>query len=705
MSPSIRVSKALIYFAPVITAVTPVAAAQMEDSARMEEMVVTASRTEKPLSTIPNTVTVINQADLTQQLNVYNDLSTVLGNLIPSFSPSRQKLTSAGETLRGRSPLYMVDGIPQSNPLRDGGRDGHTIDPLVIERVEVIHGANAIHGLGASGGIINLITKKPTEELQQSVRVETYLQEEDIGDSLGYGVNYGFSGRAGDFDAVASLGYRSLGVAYDGDGDVIGFDNTQGDTMDSDTVNAFIKVGYNWDDQRMELTVNHYNIESNNNWTSVDGNIFEGIPTSAVEENAPGDPPSNEVTLFSLNYTNEEILGHQLRVQAFSQDFAGTYGGGTFATFQDPAFGSEVFDQSQNNSEKYGLKITAIKDQVAGLPLNLVYGIDFFSDTTYQQLVQTNRKWVPDTEYINYAPYLQAEFTGIEQLTVTAGIRYEKSKLEVGDFTSLFSYGSQSVEGGEPEFSETLYNLGAKYRLTDNWRVFANYSEGFSMPDVGRVLRAIDEPGLSVESFLELEPIVAKNRELGAEYIATAFSAHLTYYQSESDFGQRLQLNADGQYVVKRERTEVDGVELRLQWLATQQDNFGLRYALTEGEYDSDADGSVDTDLDGANISPNRVNLSWERQWTADLSTRLQINHLLDRNFKDSDGDDYAEFDGYTTVDLSANIDTTVGGFTVGVQNLANEDYFTYHSQTVGNNVRNFKGLGRSFSLSYNLQF
>ena len=87
-------------------------------------------------------------------------MAQVLANLVPSFAPSRQKLTNSGETLRGRKPLYLVDGVPQSTPLRDGGRDGHTLDPAMIERIEVIHGANALQGLGASGGIINIITKR-----------------------------------------------------------------------------------------------------------------------------------------------------------------------------------------------------------------------------------------------------------------------------------------------------------------------------------------------------------------------------------------------------------------------------------------------------------------------------------------------------------------------------------------------------------------
>jgi iron complex outermembrane receptor protein len=39
------------------------------------------------------------------------------------------------------------------------------------------------------------------------------------------------------------------------------------------------------------------------------------------------------------------------------------------------------------------------------------------------------------------------------------------------------------------------------------------------------------------------------------------------------------------------------------------------------------------------------------------------------------------------------------------VQNLTNEDYFTYYSQTSPIDVRYFKGLGRSFRLLYQVGF
>ena len=227
----------------------------------LDDVMVTASRVERPLSTIPNTVTVVSGTELEEQLAFHNDVSTVLGNLIPSFSPSRQKMTNAGESLRGRKPLYMIDGIPQSSPLREGGRDGHVIDPSVLARIEVLHGANAIHGLGASGGIINLITKRPTNTFQQSFSIDSTFQSKDVGQSADNGLSYSLSNRFGNADVLASLALRDSGISYDANGDVIGADNTQGDTMDSRTINMFLKTGYDWERQRVELTFNRYDIK------------------------------------------------------------------------------------------------------------------------------------------------------------------------------------------------------------------------------------------------------------------------------------------------------------------------------------------------------------------------------------------------------------------------------------------------------------
>src|SRR4051812_21501120 len=83
----------------------------------MASVVVTATRTAKAVDKIPGAVTVIGQHELANQYLIADDPSQALATYIPGYAPSRQKLTSTGESLRGRQPLILLDGIPQSNPL------------------------------------------------------------------------------------------------------------------------------------------------------------------------------------------------------------------------------------------------------------------------------------------------------------------------------------------------------------------------------------------------------------------------------------------------------------------------------------------------------------------------------------------------------------------------------------------------------------
>ena len=212
----------------VVKLAMPVAAkAVPKHSVELDDMVISSTRSETRVKDSPQVVTVINRAQIEQQLEMSSDTSQILSNLLPSFSPSRQKLTGGGETFRGRSALFLIDGVPQSNPLRDGQRDGHTIDMSMVERVEVIHGASAIHGLGATGGIINFITRRPTQDaLKQSLNVQMTTPTGEFGDeTMGYRTDYSLSGSKNDLEYALGLSYERQGVFLDDNGTEIGVDN------------------------------------------------------------------------------------------------------------------------------------------------------------------------------------------------------------------------------------------------------------------------------------------------------------------------------------------------------------------------------------------------------------------------------------------------------------------------------------------------
>lgn len=685
-----------------------------EEATELEAITISATRARSEAGKTPQKITVISREQIEQQLAITSDHGAVLSNLIPSYSPSRQKMSSAGETFRGRSALILIDGVPQSTPLRDSQRDGYVIDLSMVERIEVIHGASAEHGLGATGGIINYVTRRPASgTLRQHAGISFTAPTDYQSEGLGHKLDYRVEGTQGNFDYLASASWQSQGMFYDANGDLIGVDDTQGDVMDSTSHDLLLKLGYWLDDnQNIGLMVNRYQVEGEHEYVNVPGNANAGIPATSRKGDPLGKAPQNEVLATSLSYKHADLHGNELGLQLYSQRFRGRFGGGYNGTFQDASIApaGTLFDQSQNESDKYGGKLTLSRDGLLDNHLRLTGGLDVLQDTTSQQLILTDREWVPETVFRNYAPFLQAEVRLLEQLTLFTGVRHEFAELEVDSFRTIAStnpaLGGVDVEGGQPNFEETLYNAGLVWQMNDWAQLFGNYSEGFGMPDVGRVLRGIGTPGTRVDNFLDLQPIVTENREIGLRLKHGPFDAEISYYESDADLGSRLD-SVGGVYQIRRERTEIDGIEFTGGWQINDAHRMTLTYAQVNGQSDTDGDGDVDTDLDGANISPDRYGLSWQANWNDRLHSLLQANHYASRGF-DQAG---LNFDGYTLVDASVGYRLPVGEVSLGIENLLDRDYLTYYSQAantgsdVTRNGRVFNGRGRTLMLGYQVSF
>ena len=116
--------------------------------------------------------------------------------------------------------------------------------------------------------------------------------------------------------------------------------------------------------------------------------------------------------------------------------------------------------------------------------------------------------------YTSIAPYAQLSYD-IGPVTLSGGVRREDGELEVNDYTTTFFRNRVFVEGGKLDYKDDLYNVGAIWRITDEWSVFASYSEGFTLPNIGIPLRNINVPGQSVEGILDLQAIIFDNKEVG----------------------------------------------------------------------------------------------------------------------------------------------------------------------------------------------
>jgi iron complex outermembrane receptor protein len=672
-------------------------------SINLNPLVIQTSRSNTKKDDSPQVITVINRQQIEEQLSISSDSSQALTNLLPAYSPNTQKLNNASQTFRGRSVLYMIDGVPQSNPIREGSRSAHTIDLSMVERIEVVHGATAIHGLGATGGIINFITKSTrSNDLKQHLDVQMTTSTDKINsDTLSYKIGYQAEGSQGDFDYLVGLTNEVQGMYLDADGNYVGSATTRGDIMDSKSHDAFVKLGY-WlnDDKRLEFELNKYQVKGRMNFVGVDGDRDNGIATSSEKGTPRGYAPYNKVQTTSLLYTDSDLDGMAFKAQVFHQDFEGRYGVSDSGSFQDASNGI-TYDQSQNQSEKIGAKFSLTKDDLLDHNLNITTGLDLLQDTTSQSLVLTNRLYVPETEYTNYAPFIQFEYKPTKRLVLQTGARYEHAKLDVDTYQTVAANNNVTVDGGSPSFSDTVYNAGAVFKITPAVSVFANYSQGFGMPDVGRILRGVDVPNQDIDTLIDLSPILTDNYEVGFRVNRHAYDLELSYYESNSDLGSRI-VAVDGLYVVKREKKEIKGAEASLGVQLNKEHKLQASYSYIQGKSDTDGDGEVDTKLTGADIPPNRLVTSWSAHWNEKLSSLLQVSHAFSRSF---DNDSF-NFESYNLVDASIGYKLPVGKMSVAVANLLNEDYFTYYSQAAyANDSFYFKGRGRTVTLAYGLDF
>lgn len=685
---------------------------EADETILLERFTVTAAtRTEKDASALPVTTTVVNQPRLDTQLAISTDLGQALAQFIPGYAPSRQKLSSAGESFRGRDPLYLVDGIPQSNPLRAGKRESSTIDPFFLERFEAVHGSSASQGMGATGGLINFVTRSAPETDGYASDLELTGVTSTRFKSDGYGgkVAVVTSARSGALSVVAGATWENRPFAFDGDGRPLGVDNVQGETADSEAWSLFLKTGYDLSPRHsVELMVNRFDLAQNLDWVTVNGDRAAGRPTSSARGTPPGHPAENDVTSAAFTFTDRELLGGELTLNLFHQDFAATYGATTSANGTFVLNGQPTLDQSRIVAEKQGVRTTWVRTFPEAGNLGVVTGFDYLADETAQVLVLTGRTWVPFTTYRGWSPYLQLE-KPFGPLTLSGGLRYEIAELEVDDFTTLESAKSTFVRGGNPSFEEPLFNFGANWRVNRNLTLFGGFAQGYGMADIGRILRAVNKPGLDVDDFIDLTPVVTDNWETGIRLHGDGWQLGWSAFLSTAELGARLVADASGIYTVEREKSEIYGTEITGNIrLPGRLGTFGGYLALLEGKSDRDGDGAVDRRLPGANISAPKLSLHWDKNWTPAFSTRLQSLTLLPR----SNPDDIpaGDFDGYTLLDFLATYRVSDSQtISAGIENLLDRQYISYYSQTLtgstATNANYFAGRGRTLTLRYRFSF
>jgi len=702
-----------------LTLGTPTETARDDDRI---QVVVTATRTEEEITRVPRSVTVIEREELDTQTTLPQNLRELLGREVPGFNPPSPQGDDRG-LLRGRDVSYLIDGIPVGGGF---ARSQRQIGLDAIERIEVVRGPNAIFGARATGGTVNIITRRPEEgEPNAFIELGTTAAASGgdsffTGEGFGYFTRLGFSGNEDPVDYLFSFSYEREGSLFDAEGDRIFFARPRDEDR---TINLLGQLGFNIDEnQRLQLTANHYNIERVNNEFIADiegsdeAGKAQGIRVGQQEFiNTP--PFFDRNTIVSLRYSHDNLLGSSISAQGYYGNYSGNTGG--IIDFR----GGTLIDAINNlvilDIERLGgrLQIETPLWQQA----NLLWGADYeyqrtngfvdvidpvaFDESGGQVIRRINRLNGQRYNITDLGLFAQLQWDIIDNLRVSGGLRYSNFNVGIPSYTNRFN---AEVEGGSLNFDDVVFNAGAVYQVTDEIGIFANFSQGFSLPDFDRILFGASQ-GFSANLITDIvQPVPVNTYELGIRGNLNTVQFSLAGFFNDSELGETVIFGEEVSRLVRSPQREY-GIEATLDWQASESWLLGTTLSWQEGEVDFEGTGDF-VPQSTYSISPLKWTAYVENQTLPGWRNRLQLLAVggRSRNFEGG-GFDPRATEGYVVLDFISSINIGGGTLNIGIENLFNNQYLNPGGQLNaafdGFATRAPASRGRTISANYRITF
>ncbi|MNO65347.1 Ferric aerobactin receptor precursor [compost metagenome] len=706
-------------------AATPSVSSADTTPVELAPMEITSSRTSSALVPQARQVNVIEREQLEQLRQGSDNLATLLAKSIPGMSDSSRTITDYGQTLRGRTMLILVDGVPL-NTNRDSSRNLANVDPALIERVEVIHGSNAIYGAGATGGIINITTRPAGGE----TRAETTLTGSSSltqldNDSLGGELQHHLAGSQGQVDYALDLGARHIGGAFDANGHRIAPEPSQGDLFDSNTYNIGGKLGLRLDqDQRIQLALNHLDARQDSDYTS-DPSVA-ALPPGSV----PARPLSgleldeqNQIksTIANLEYSHQDLLGSKLSAQLYYRDYFTRF---TPFDARGVATRGRNVDQVMQNSEVFGSRLTLRTP--LGENTELVWGgdlnrersnmpLDIFDPALYdasggrvfEKIGELT--YMPDLTTVSTGVFAQLQHRFDDQWSIDGGLRYEYATAEFDDFIPLSEINNANpvtVQGGKVRYDDVLSNIGVTFSPVAGQEIYAAFSQGFQLPDIGVQIRNARR-GFDIDSS-DLEPVKTNNYELGWRgVLGEQTLASLALFYTTSKLGDVQSFNNG--LILTRTKERVYGIEGSADWL-TFDEVWGAGGTFTWMKGREQPENGDWQDMTGFRIPPLKLTAYVQFKPSSDWSNRLQATYFASEDYRLNGQTSFGrrDVDSYTTVDVVSDYRLSdTDKVSAGIQNLFNRDYYPLYSQLMrnNNNTSHLPAPGTVLTVSYSHQW
>lgn len=559
---TLALSVAAAFAAPAMAQVNTAPVVQSQD------VMVTASRSEKALADVNMSVSVITAEDIKRAGSV-KGVADLLETTVPGLrvrndgSQGLDRISMRGED--AFRTLVMVNGQRITEQKSMSGAP-ILIDPSQVERIEVIRGpASVLYGSDAIGGAVNIITKKGADKPVSAT------------------VSAGYDGSADGKDGSASISGSSngwnwrLGVAgkdYDLLDTPIGkAAHTQ---FDSKSADAFLS--YDIDPNKtIGLTLSHYDLDfwsgdqsrsADDFWVHVPewkrtrGAIFgefknisdtlSRVRIDLSQERNEKKMDNHVVTMADPSVMVKEMVTLPGFVQIQSKEYETTVDNFTDNTTDTTALSIQT---DWNLSDKHFL-IVGYELAYDKLKASSTTGIVTKADAIamgglYEgvgvSVSHANSDY--DGEQLRHAIFAAMESSLTDDLVANYGVRYtwvksemdiQKSPSSVGitfnpmaptiDVKSKGSSGSYDNSEGK-----AVFNAGLTYNGFDNLVLRANYAQGYRAPILQELFIDSMMGGHITRANENLKPETSDNFEIGARYQKGGLTLDTAVFYSMAD--------------------------------------------------------------------------------------------------------------------------------------------------------------------------
>ncbi|KAF0814902.1 Colicin I receptor [Andreprevotia sp. IGB-42] len=548
------------------------------DAVTLDTVVVTATHVSQSAFDLPASIDVVGQAairDAQPTVNLSEPLARVPGVVVQNRQNYAQDLQvsvrgfGARSTFGVRGVRLYVDGIPATMP--DGQGQTSHIDLASAGRIEVLRGPYSVLYGNASGGTIAVFSEdgKPGNQLEASVAGGSYGSSK-VGIKAGglqQGVNYLI-----DANRFETDGYRAHSAA----------------TRDLANARLSFAVG---EAGVLSLVANGMNMQETQDPLGLSRAQFEADPRQA---------DASAVRFNTRKSVRQQQAGANYQVELGQNDsvHASIYLGERATTqFQAIPKASQLPPTSPGGvidlQRQYQGLDANWTHRFDTLPLYVVAGINAeyldedrkgYENFIGEQLgVQGRMRRNEINRVNNVDQYLQLQWEPGTQWLLNAGLR--NSSVHIRSADHYITPGNGDDSGGV-DYRHLGGALGATWRATDAFNLYAAYGQGFETPTLNE-LSYRSTSGLTTGLNLGLQPAESDHYELGAKArLGNSWQMNVALFHIDTHNEIATFANAGGRAVYQNvARTRRDGLEIGAQGSWGNGFSSSVAYSWLRAEY------------------------------------------------------------------------------------------------------------------------